>query len=281
MWVFLGFAIIVPFSCLKRLDALKFTSAVSVAFVYFLVIVVVAYAIGGNGFDPCESLDDDETCKGNTSVFTLNLSTMHTLPIFIFGYTCHQNIFTVCNELKNPTVRRVDSVIASSIGMAFVLYMLVANCGYATYGDEVASDILESYPENTLVTVVRIFVSFLVIFSYPLQCHPARMCVMALWKAATGGQEPSIPQANFRYATITVVFLGLSLVIALSLDDLGVMLSLVGATGSTMVSYILPGLMYYVLFKDDQPDHWQTKFAYGLFVAGLIIMPVCLVLVFV
>ena len=231
----------------------------------------------------------------------MNLDTMRILPIFIFGFTCHQNIFTVCNELRRPSIARVDRVITGSVGMALLVYLIIAICGYATYGSNVESDILESYPENTLLTVVRMFVSFLVIFAYPLQAHPARMCFMALWKASTGGEEPSVAQGHFRYWTITLCFLAGTLTIAMSLDDLGVMLSIVGATGSTMVSYILPGsalclvifiraeitdfcgagIMYYTLYKDERPDHWLTKFAFGMFIAGMILMPVCLVFVFV
>lgn len=34
-----------------------------------------------------------------------------TLPIFVFCFTCHQNIFTICNEIVRPTPARVDAVI--------------------------------------------------------------------------------------------------------------------------------------------------------------------------
>jgi Transmembrane amino acid transporter protein len=46
-----------------------------------------------------------------------------------------------------------------------------------------------------------------------------------------------------------VVFLVASLLIALSVNDLGVVLSIVGATGSTVVSYILPGVFYSNMFS--------------------------------
>jgi len=46
---------------------------------------------------------------------------------------------------------------------------------------------------------------------------------------------------NFLFYGITCGFLILSFIIAMSVSDLGVVLGVVGATGSTMVSYILPG----------------------------------------
>ena len=50
------------------------------------------------------------------------------------------------NELREPTQPRINSVIGAAIGAAFVIYMVVACCGYATYGTEVESDILTNYP---------------------------------------------------------------------------------------------------------------------------------------
>ena len=49
---------------------------------------------------------------------------------------------------------------------------------------------------------------------------------------------------------MTTAFLLLSTAIALAVDDLGVVLSIVGATGSTIVSYILPGATYFLLCRD-------------------------------
>ena len=67
-----------------------------------------------------------------------------------------------------------------------------------------------------------------------------------------------------------------SAAIALSIDDLGIVLSFVGATGSTIVSYILPGACYYSLCRDAGPKRFL-----GLLqlVLGLILMPLSLTLI--
>ena len=44
---------------------------------------------------------------------------------------------------------------------------------------------------------------------------------------------------------VQVAMLSLALLVALLVDDLGIMFSFVGATGATMVSFILPGAAYY------------------------------------
>ncbi|CAN0511031.1 unnamed protein product, partial [Ectocarpus sp. 8 AP-2014] len=57
-----------------------------------------------------------------------------TLPIFVFCFTCHQNIFTICNEIVRPTPARVDTVIACSMVVAIAIYMSIAWGAYATFG---------------------------------------------------------------------------------------------------------------------------------------------------
>ena len=51
-------------------------------------------------------------------------------------------------------------------------------------GDAVASDILVSYPQSTLLSVARVLISLLIAFSYPLQCLPSRASATTLWISA-------------------------------------------------------------------------------------------------
>lgn len=67
----------------------------------------------------------------------------------------------------------------------------------------------------------------------------------------------------------------------MSVSDLSVVLAFVGATGSTAVSYILPGFFYYYMFKnpEDGPA-WKRNLALAQGIAGLIIVPLCLTFIF-
>lgn len=57
--------------------------------------------------------------------------------VYIFAFTCHQNIFGVCNELADFSVPKANSVIRTSIGSSAFIYVVVAVAGYSTYGTEV------------------------------------------------------------------------------------------------------------------------------------------------
>mmetsp|Transcript_19462 Transcript_19462/g.54807 ORF Transcript_19462/g.54807 Transcript_19462/m.54807 type:complete len:93 (+) Transcript_19462:379-657(+) len=86
------------------------------------------------------------------------------------------------------------------------------------------------------------------------------------------------PAEGFRrFWIVTAVLLTLSLAIALSLEELGIILAIVGATGSTAVSYILPGLIYTQAFPERHVKRVFAKLQLGV---GCVIMPVCLALIF-
>ena len=108
------------------------------------------------------------------------MATTKKMTTFIFGFTCHQNIFAVTNELKEPTQARVDRVICSAVGTALAVYLLFAGSAYLTFGGLVESDILNNYPGNRVVTAARFCFSVLVALSFPLQVHPSRKCILSL-----------------------------------------------------------------------------------------------------
>jgi amino acid permease len=149
------------------------------------------------------------------------------------------------------------------------VYFVVAGGGYWTFGDAVASDVLAAYPPSSaIVATARVAIALVVTFSYPLQSHPARACLTTLLGAPRRG------------GWITAAFLLLSTSIALSLDDLGIVLSVVGATGSTTVSYILPGGCYYLLFRDHAPGSLKPALALAQCVVGLLLVPMLLTLIY-
>jgi amino acid permease len=96
-----------------------------------------------------------------------------------------------------------------------------------------------------------------------------------------GQYETGISEKDFQNYMVTTIFLVLSLIIALSVKSLGLVLGFVGATGSTMVSYILPGFCYYYIFKEEiKAPKWKLYLSFAQGVLGLILIPVCLTFLF-
>lgn len=73
-----------PLSFLRRLDSLKYTSVVALISIGYLVILVVAHFVEG---DTKEDRGEIRVVHWESAVATLS-----SIPVIVFGYTCHQNV---------------------------------------------------------------------------------------------------------------------------------------------------------------------------------------------
>jgi len=199
--------------------------------------------------------------------------TLQSFPVIVFAYTCHQNMFSIVNEIANNSHFRLSSVVASSIGSAAFIYILVAVTGYLSFGNEVGGNIVAQYTPSVSATIGRAAIVVLVMFSYPLQVHPCRASVDAVLKwrptslrSRSSDENPNNPLlpankrrsdkiGDIRFVAITTFIIVLSYIVAMTVSSLEKVLAYVGSTGSTSISFILPGLFYYKISSPDSPSH--------------------------
>ncbi len=134
-WISFSMILIVPVSYLRRLDSLKYTSAIALFAVVYLFGLTVYYY-----FDPSREPIDPDLIR----LWDPQLSFLSKLPVFVFAFTCHQNIFAVFNELKSNTERRTNSVVFGSIGTGAGVYLVIAILGYLMFGDNAKPNMLLS-----------------------------------------------------------------------------------------------------------------------------------------
>ncbi|KAI9330253.1 transmembrane amino acid transporter protein-domain-containing protein [Zopfochytrium polystomum] len=264
-WITIAIFVVTPFSFAKKLDSLRYTSALALCAVVYLLLIVVGFALFPSSDMPKRPSWSEIRLVRFNSFFT-------TLPIFVFAFTCHQNIFSIHNELIDNTVPRVGAVVRYSIWTAFSVYQVIGIIGYLTFGNAVASNVIQMYPSGPIITGGQIALAILFLLSYPLQCHPARA---SLDKVISGGSHE--PMSQSRYIIVTSGLLAASYVLACTVKDLSTVLSLVGATGSTAICYILPGILYYRLRENtDLPGsrRWDSmkSGAVGLAAFGIVFM---------
>ncbi|KAJ4298340.1 hypothetical protein N0V88_003367 [Collariella sp. IMI 366227] len=273
---------IIPLSFPKRLDSLKYTSLVALVAIGYLIILVVYHFAA-----------DEIPNKGDVRLITWEgpVQALSSLPVVIFAYTCHQNMFSIMNEIKDNSPGSIVTVIGSSIGSAASVYILVAITGYLTFGSDVKGNIVGMYPQSIASTIAKAAIVALVTFSIPLQIHPCRASIDAVlrWRpgagqrnqsvsSTTSGSQPLLPSASapsvaavdshgapvvamseLRFALITSAILVLSYVTALNVSSLDRVLAYVGSTGSTAISFILPGLFYYKISDPDSIYHQRLS----------------------
>lgn len=209
------------------------------------------------------------------------VSTLQSFPVIVFAYTCHQNMFSILNEIKDNSHRRTSSVIVASIGSAASVYVLVAITGYLSFGNAVKGNIVGMYIPSIASTIGKAAIVILVMFSYPLQVHPCRASVDAVlkWRPNSLKSERNSPNSSpsrtvplltggparpvtrndtigeLRFAIITTVIIILSYTVAMTVSSLDKVLAYVGSTGSTSISFILPGLFYYKISAPESIHH--------------------------
>ena len=128
-WILFAALVVTPLALKKKLDNLRLVSAASLLCCAGIALLVVS-----------EMFASDRDAE--TSYVVADFRTLKNLPIFVFGFTCHQNIFAVYNELRDPTRRRLDMVVVGAVSLALAFYLVIANAGYATFGASIHSDAL-------------------------------------------------------------------------------------------------------------------------------------------
>ncbi|PNH42993.1 hypothetical protein VD0004_g4408 [Verticillium dahliae] len=132
-WITAFMFLVIPLAFLRRLDSLKYTSIVALVSIGYLVILVVYHF----GAQPLQDKSGLRVIKPQSAVAFLS-----TLPVVVFAYTCHQNMFSILNEIKDNSPSSVVGVVGFSIGGAASMYLLVAITGYLTFGNDVNGNIV-------------------------------------------------------------------------------------------------------------------------------------------
>ncbi|TNY17338.1 putative AVT6-involved in amino acid efflux from the vacuole [Rhodotorula diobovata] len=277
LWILASMTLLCPLAFLRRLDSLKLTSYVALCSIAYLIFVVVFYTFVSH---------DQLPPSGDVELFRFGPSFIQSLPVQIFAFTCAQNVFAVYNEVKTNSQARLNLVIGTSIGGAAIIYEVLGILGYLTFGTAVGGNIIEMYPRTRLVSFCQVGITVLVLFSYPLQLHPARASLdkFLFPVKPSEGDEPASDHGSGdeiplgRFVIESGVLLFSTFVIAMFVSSLEVVLGFVGATGSTTISFILPAVFFLSLFKGstDPRDQRLRYLATLLLVWGVLVMVVSL-----
>ncbi|RPD64134.1 vacuolar amino acid transporter 5 [Lentinus tigrinus ALCF2SS1-7] len=282
-WITIIMIPLIPLTFLRKLDSLRHTSYIALFSVAYLVlIVIVCY------FFPLK----DTQAPGEIYLVHFTPSFVSTFPVQVFAYTCAQNLFPIFNEIHTNSQKRMNLVIGTAIGSAAVIYEIIAVFGYLTFGSKVGPNIIAMYPSTSLfIAVGQLAIAILVMFSYPLQVHPCRNCLDKVFHAGqtskpiTEGEDEELEDENhashdmtpLKHTLLTVAIVASGFTIAYFVDDLKLVLSFVGSTGSTTISFILPGLFWWKLSRDDpSANKTLSRASLGLAIYGMFIFVFCL-----
>ena len=203
IWILIALCFVTPLTFLRRMDMLKYTSFLSMCCYVLICAFVVAFALPSYThlkappiLQPCGEDQPITACRGHIEPIGPPLTMVRSFATFVISFTCQQNLFTVTNELRDPTTSRCLLVIVLAVSLALSFFVVVAYAGYLTFGDQVKSDILATYPQdNALVSAARVLLATVVITCFPLQAFAVRTSLGTLFSAAMracgGGEDGS------------------------------------------------------------------------------------------
>ena len=274
--------LITPTAIPRKLDALKYSSALAIIF-FGLITCTMAVYVFDDDINQCNTDDDD--C-GIIKFHNVDFNFFKAIPIYCFAFGSHPLGFALTNELLNSNFSRMNVVTTCSFTLTAMLYIIVSLLGYFTFGDNSNSNILTNYPHDDIViSICRIGLSIAVAFSYPVVLTPARHCISSVFFKRNASQINCL-----KFYVITIGSLFLTFAIAMIVDDLGIVMGFIGSSSSPVSILILPGLYYYLILRktDEIAINIKSRCCailniYGSIVSvvlGIILIPVCLVILF-
>ncbi|XP_047336486.1 amino acid transporter AVT6B-like [Impatiens glandulifera] len=226
-----------PLASLKRIDSLRYTSALSVALaIIFIVItagITITKLIGGEismpRFFP-KAIDFSSI----QNLFTV-------VPIFVTAYICHYNVHSIKNELEDDT--KIRAVIQTSLGLCSIVYLMTSLFGFLLFGEAILDDVLANFDEDLgiafssfLSDTVRVSYAAHLMLVFPVVFFPLRLSLDGLIFPSS---RP-LAMDNLRFGLIS---LGLLIVIFLGanfIPSIWVAFQFTGATAAVLIGFIFP-----------------------------------------
>ncbi|PSR99941.1 Sodium-coupled neutral amino acid transporter like [Actinidia chinensis var. chinensis] len=247
-----------PLISFKRVDSLRYTSALSVGLAVVFVVITAGVAIvkiinGSIGMPRLlpELVDQASFWK----LFT-------TVPIIVTAYICHHNIHPIENELRDPT--QMKSIVRTSITLCLFVYVATSFFGFLLFGDHTLDDVLANFdadlgiPYSSLIDdVVRVSYCIHLMLVFPMVFFSLRLNVDGLLFPY------AIPIAfdNRRFFSVTAALMGFIFLGANFVPSIWDAFQFTGATATVSVGFIFPAAIALrniqgIATKNDRRVSW-------------------------
>jgi len=239
--LFLTVFVLLPMCLMKDLNSISTYSTIGVASIGVAAIAMVvryldeSYQPGGVYYDETK-LDFRPSFGHETS---WNAKVLPFVCMVFNSYIMHYNSPRFYMELKDRSIPRYTLSVALSFGLASIILILIAGAGFLTFGENSSSYILNNYsPIDPLATASRIGVFLSTLLMYPIAFFGVRDGILDVFGV------PHYQQTSRFLDTISVLVLSLLTIVAIFVDDLGVINSVGGGALATFLCVIFPVLMY-------------------------------------
>ncbi|XP_056699120.1 amino acid transporter AVT6A isoform X2 [Spinacia oleracea] len=229
--------VIAPLISFKRVDSLRYTSALSVGLAVVFVAITAGVTIvkmleGTIKMPPLfpELVDQAAFWK----LFT-------TIPILVTAYICHHNVHPIENELTDPS--QMKSIVRTSLILCSSVYVATSFFGFLLFGEQTLDDVLANFdgdlgvPYSSLLDdVIRVSYGVHLMLVFPIVFYSLRLNVDGLLFP----HAIPIGYDNKRFYSLTACLMGFIFLGANSVPSIWDAFQFTGATATISVGYIFP-----------------------------------------
>lgn len=172
-YILLSSLIIIPLCLMKKIDSLKYASIIALSAIVYICLLIYGYFFVAI-FNDYSNIPIDKIGKISILKPQGIKPVFKTLGIIVLAYTCPTQ-FSIISELNNPTIKRICNITYISMSITAFIFLSVAFSGYLTFGNKLNGNILLMYENNFFTQTGRALLVLMVILSFPLMFHPARV----------------------------------------------------------------------------------------------------------
>lgn len=229
--------IFAPLASLKRIDSLRYTSALSVA----LAVVFLVITVGITLFKLIDGTVLMPRLFPEVTNLTSILDLFTVVPVLVTAYICHYNVHSIDNELEDNI--KIKAVVRTALGLCSSVYVMTSLFGFLLFGDGTLDDVLANFSTDlgipfgyVLNDAVRVSYAAHLMLVFPIVFYPLRLNLDGL---VFPSARP-LSSDNTRFASLSVGLIAIIFVAANFIPSIWDAFQFTGATAAVLIGFILP-----------------------------------------
>lgn len=229
-----------PLVSFKRLDSLRYTSALSVALAVVFVVITAGIAIlrliEGTAEIP-KLFPEIHELNSIWELFTA-------VPVLVTAYICHYNVHSIDNELEDRS--QTKPIVRTSLALCSSVYVATSFFAYLLFGEGTLSDVLANFDSDLHIPFSSVFndivrVSYVVhvMLVFPIVFFALRLNLDGLLFPTSR----HISHDNRRFIIITVSLLAVIYLAANFIPSIWDAFQFTGATAAVLIGFIFPAMI--------------------------------------
>ncbi|CAL4960693.1 unnamed protein product [Urochloa decumbens] len=230
--------ILLPLVLRKRVDSLRYTSAISIllAVVFMLISLGIAvYALFKGTATMPRMLPDFSRLSSPFELFTA-------VPVIVVAFTFHFNVHPIRAELSKTS--DMKAAVRVSLVLCAAIYAAVGFFGFLLFGDNTMADVLANFDRSSgagvpqaLNDAARLSYALHLVLVFPLLLFSLRVNVDEL---LFPGRRPLAADTR-RFVTLTAVLMAVLYALAIAIPSIWTLFEYSGSTFAVTISLIFPG----------------------------------------